>query len=201
MAKKKHKSYFEQYAAGINDGLKLVGKDAIETAREKLEQAISWGDPIMTFGNGGSAAITEHCAADLMKMVAEKTDLEPRVLSLTTNTPILTAISNDISYDDIFAKQIKWLKWGDAVGLAVSSSGNSENVIRGLLQCRAYDYWTIALVGFDGGRILRESLADTIIHVPLNNYGMVEDCHQIILHSLAQNIIINNCENKHTVKL
>jgi len=85
--------------------------------------------------------------------------------------------------------------------IAISSSGNSSNIIKGLIKARNKGYTTIALVGFNGGAVMSEKLADVVIHVNSNNYGVVEDSHQMIMHSMAQSIRLNNSINPAILKL
>ena len=101
---------------------------------------------------------------------------------------LMTAIANDMSYEDVFSKQIEWYQAEQAIVRAISSSGSSPNITKALRAARDKNYGTIAFVGFDGGKILADNLADYIIHVNVNNYGVVEDCHQILMHYLAQDI-------------
>ena len=97
----------------------------------------------------------------------------------------ITAIGNDLGYDKIFSKQLEFSNASsEDILIVVSSSGNSPNIIRALEQAHDLYMATIALVGFDGGKA--GQMADVTVHVNSNNYGVVEDCHQIIMHSWAQ---------------
>ena len=97
----------------------------------------------------------------------------------------ITAIGNDLGYDKIFSKQLEFsnARISDIL-VVVSSSGNSPNILRALEQANDIGMVSIALVGFDGGAATQ--LADVVVHVNSQNYGVVEDCHQIIMHSWAQ---------------
>jgi len=97
---------------------------------------------------------------------------------------MLTALGNDISYDDVFSEQLKYyLKDEDAL-LVVSSSGNSPNVVKAVEQATAAGVPTIAFVGFKGGKL--KEIAQHVVHIEVENYGIVEDTHQSLIHALTQ---------------
>ena len=109
-----------------------------------------------------------------------------RAHALTTNTALISAIANDLSYGDVFAYQIEsFARPGDVV-MVVSSSGDSENIVRAIDTAKKLGLDTIALTGFDGGRARR--IANVAIHVESDNYGIIEDTHQSVMHIIAQYI-------------
>lgn len=137
-------------------------------------------------GNGGSAAIAEHFSCDHSKGVGSNTSYFPKVYSLTSNVSLLTAYANDIDYSKVFSEQlVNFADAGDLL-LVISASGNSPNIIEALTTAKMLGMKTISFTGFDGGEA--KKLADLNIHIPANNYGVVEDCHQIVMHMLAQYI-------------
>ena len=146
--------------------------------------------PILVFGNGGSAAIADHLACDWTKGVnGASPTYFPRVLSLCSNQALLTAIANDYGYEYTFSKQIAYAPYQHAIAIAISSSGNSENIIQGLKAAASKNYTCMALVGFDGGRVVSDALAlNKTLHVKSYNYGIVEDSHSIIMHVIAQRL-------------
>lgn len=144
--------------------------------------------PILTIGNGGSAAIGDHWSCDHTKGIRGDTDLTPNIRNLGSNMSLMTAIANDISYDEVFSEQINYCQDEYALVVAISSSGSSPNIVKGLKKARDKKYGTLAFVGFNGGTIVKENLADYVIHVKSNNYGIVEDCHQMLMHIIAQDI-------------
>ena len=100
---------------------------------------------------------------------------------------LVTAIANDFSYDEIFAKQLDaFPDYG--IAIAITASGNSPNVVKGLRKASEKGMTTICFVGFDGGYVMDYEAADYFVYVPSHNYGIVEDCHQIIMHAIAQEI-------------
>jgi phosphoheptose isomerase len=144
------------------------------------------GNMVFSCGNGGSASIANHLQCDHLKGIRTSTDIAPRVVSLSASVELLTAIANDTSYEDVFAYQLQSQSAeGDAL-IAVSSSGQSANIVRALAWARGNGVQTIALTGFGGGE--SRAIADVSIHVDAANYGIVEDMHQAIMHALAQYI-------------
>jgi D-sedoheptulose 7-phosphate isomerase/D-glycero-D-manno-heptose 1,7-bisphosphate phosphatase len=179
-------SYFDDYHDILNRAACTIDRDAVERAARLILEAHSRGSCIFSCGNGGSAAIANHLQCDHVKGVSTDTDLSPRVLSLASNVELVTAIANDISYDDVFAYQLRTQARAGDVLLAISSSGRSPNIVRVLRAARKCGVSTIALTGFDGGDAMRA--ADVHIHVDAKNYGVVEDLHQAVMHALAQYI-------------
>lgn len=137
-------------------------------------------------GNGGSAAIANHLQCDHLKGIRTATDLAPRVVSLTSNVELLTAVANDMGYEEVFTYQLQSQAQAGNVLFAVSSAGRSPNIVRALRWARENDLRTIALTGFGGGEA--RVVAEVAIHVDCTNYGVVEDLHQSIMHALAQYI-------------
>jgi D-sedoheptulose 7-phosphate isomerase len=154
---------------------------------------------VVIFGNGGSASIADHFCCDFVKGVRTDTHFKPKCTSLVSNGSLLTALANDISYEHVFSEQVKYHE--PSLAIAVSSSGNSKNILNGLAAAKAIGVQTIALVGFDGGEILRSNAADCILHVQATNYGIVEDCHMMILHTFAQKIRRDYVIDINTLKL
>jgi phosphoheptose isomerase len=165
-----------------------IDMDILKKVIRNYSRIVTNISPLLIFGNGGSAAIANHAATDLTKAIYEDGNYTFSAISLCSNIPLITAISNDIGYTEVFSRQIKYLDLPTADVLAISSSGNSQNVINGLTIAKTHNYYTAALVGFDGGEILASQLADDIIHVKSDNYGIIEDCHMMIIHAIAQEI-------------
>jgi phosphoheptose isomerase len=177
-------AYFDTYAEEIAQAAKSADRAALDRAAAILAEAYAAGRRVFSCGNGGSAAIANHLQCDHIKNVRASTDLAPRVQSLCANVELLTAIANDIAYDNIFAYQLQSLSEPGDVLIAVSSSGRSANIVGALAWARDHGLRTIALTGFTGGDA--RTLADVTIHVEAANYGIVEDLHQAIMHALAQ---------------
>jgi phosphoheptose isomerase len=158
----------------------------VERAARILTEAYTCGTGVFSCGNGGSAAIANHLQCDHLKGVRTATDLAPRVVSLSSNVELLTAIANDIGYEDVFSYQLESQARPGDVLIAISSSGSSPNIVRALTWAREHNLRTIALTGFRGGGARR--VAEAAVHVDCTNYGVVEDLHQAAMHAMAQYI-------------
>ena len=117
-------------------------------------------------------------------IIQTDTDIRPHVQSLSSNVELVTAIANDLSYDDVFVYQLSTLAKAGDVLITISASGDSENVVRAAAWARDNGVEVIAFTGFDGGRT--GGLATVHLHVEGDNYGVVEDAHQSLMHVLAQ---------------
>jgi phosphoheptose isomerase len=179
-------SYFDAYAEELSRAAKTIEPGSFDRAAAILLEAYARGARMFSCGNGGSAAIANHVQCDHVKNVRTTTDLSPRVLSLSTNVELLTAIANDMGYENIFAYQLLSQSEPGDVLMAVSSSGRSPNIIQALTWARDHGLRTIAITGFDGGTA--KTVAEVSIHVGCTNYGIIEDLHQAIMHALAQYI-------------
>jgi D-sedoheptulose 7-phosphate isomerase len=151
---------------------------------ETIERAYRDDRQVFVIGNGGSASTASHMACDLAKNIYPA-DGAPRirrfrVLSLTDNVALITALANDNGYDRVFADQLSYyVRPGDLV-IAISASGNSPNVLEGLAAARTAGARTAALLGFGGGRA--RELADVSVLVDSRDYGHVEDAHLVVNH-------------------
>ena len=148
--------------------------------------AYTQGRLVFSCGNGGSASVSNHLQCDHLKGVRNGTDLQSRVVSLSSNVELLTAIANDLGYHDSFAYQLRAQSRPGDVLIAISSSGSSPNILRALQWACDNGLRTIALTGFGGGDA--RSIAEIAVHVDCANYGIVEDLHQSIMHAMAQYI-------------
>lgn len=179
-------SYVGAYAEEFTQAWKALDFASLDCAAAILLDAYTRRAGVFSCGNGGSASIANHLACDHVKGVRTKTDLVPRVVSLSNNVEVLTAIANDLSYEDIFAYQLQSHARPGDVLIAISSSGRSANIVRALTWARENGLRTIALTGFEGGAA--RTLAEVAIHFGGTNYGIIEDLHQAVMHALAQYI-------------
>jgi phosphoheptose isomerase len=179
-------AYFDAYADEFSRARKTVDPAELERAAAILLEAYAGGARVFACGNGGSASIANHMQCDHVKNIRTATDLCPSVTSLSTNVEILTAIANDLGYENVFVYQLQSLAKPGDVLIAVSSSGRSPNIVRAISWARDQGLRTIAITGFQGGPARK--LADAAVHVECTNYGVVEDLHQSIMHALAQYI-------------
>ena len=179
-------SYFEAYMDEFAQAWKTADLAEFDRAATVLAGAYQRRAMVFSCGNGGSAAIANHLACDHTKGIQTKTGLLPRVASLSNSVELLTAIANDIAYDDVFDFQLRSQANDGDVLVAISSSGRSANIVRALTWARDNGLHTIAITGFTGGPA--RTLADISIHFDCTNYGIVEDLHQAVMHALAQYI-------------
>ncbi|HWE28704.1 MAG TPA: SIS domain-containing protein [Polyangia bacterium] len=157
---------------------------ALERVAGVLAAARSRGARVLIAGNGGSAAIANHAECDASKgtHVDGAPPLDTR--SLAANPSVLTALANERGYASVFADQVALYGRSGDVLLVVSSKGSSANVVAACEAARARGLVTVALVGFDGGAL--KNVADHVVHVAADNYGIVEDMHQACLHVVTQ---------------
>jgi phosphoheptose isomerase len=179
-------TYFSAYAEETARAASSVDAAAVARAAAILLDAYTCGATVFSCGNGGSASIANHLQCDHTKNVGKSTDLCPRVMSLSVNIEVLTAIANDHDYTEVFTHQLRSQSRPGDVLVAVSSSGRSANIVTALKWARSHGLRTISLTGFDGGEA--RTTADVSIHVNGTNYGVIEDLHQAIMHALAQYI-------------
>jgi D-sedoheptulose 7-phosphate isomerase len=179
-------SVVDQYAARYTQGLKAVSTENLQKAIELILACTSRRGMIWVVGNGGSSAIADHLCCDWTKGTHHAQHPTIRSASLSSNVALLTALANDFSFREAYATQVKFYAQTGDLLIAISSSGNSDNIIAAVTEARSRGVPVIGLSGFSGGR-LRE-MADVSLHVPVNNYGLVEDVHQSLMHIIAQSI-------------
>jgi D-sedoheptulose 7-phosphate isomerase len=177
-------AYITGYSEAITNAWATVDPAAFDRAAGLLAAAIRGRRMIYACGNGGSAAISGHLLCDFLKGIQTDTPLLPRVVSLASHLELITAIANDIAYEEVFVYQLRTMAAPGDVLITISSSGNSENIVRAIDWARANGVGSIAMTGFAGGRSAER--ADVNLHVAAENYGVVEDVHQSMMHCLAQ---------------
>lgn len=178
--------------------------DLIETINRidlsKVEQAIDWlraareeDRQIFVCGNGGSASTSSHFVCDMVKGASFKRDKRFRIMALTDNLPAITAYSNDVSYDCIFAEQLKNFARAGDVLMAISGSGNSPNVIKAVEYANSIGCRTIGLTGRDGGKLGPMSSLNIQVAVP--HMGRIEDAHMIVCHMIGYYFMDVECRH------
>ncbi len=145
-------------------------------------------------GNGGSAALSNHFACDHQKILSRINSLKPMITSLAANSAIMTAISNDIDYSDVFLEQLKPVANKNDLLLVISSSGNSKNIIKVIEWANRNKIKTISFTGFDGGYAKKKAKLN--IHCNSKNYGIIEAMHQNIMNIISQYIRIKFSSKK-----
>ena len=180
------------YANRVNKGLESVDGTQLQGVLELLDIAYRKRIPVFVCGNGGSLTMSDHFHCDHAKGTHYDAHLRPKIEPLTSGS-ILTAIANDIGYEDVFSFQLSMKGSAGDILVAISASGNSPNIINAIRKAKELNMETVAFVGFEGGEAAK--LADYVLHVKDNNYGIVEDCHQCLMHILAQHIRMEHNKN------
>ena len=175
---------FEAHRAVAERLAGAVAEPVADAARDLLA-CLAGGGTVFVCGNGGSAADAQHLAAELVGRYRRERRALPAI-ALTTDTSALTAIANDYGYHDVFARQVAALVRSGDVLVALSTSGDSENVCRAAEEARRAGATTIALVGRDGGRLA--TLADRVIRVPSDATPRIQEAHITIIHVLCEMI-------------
>lgn len=177
-----------QYLSQLKTAIDLIDPSKIEEISDVIFNAYKNGNTIYLVGNGGSASTSSHIAIDLSKGTLlnyyNKKESRLRVISLTDNVAAITAIANDLSYEDVFVEQLdNLIQEGDVV-IGISGSGNSLNVIKALLHAKEKGAVTIGFLGFmKGGRAV--DFTDYSIVIQSNHMGVIEDLHMSIGHVLT----------------
>jgi len=151
-----------------------------------FREAVLNDKTIFFIGNGGSCAIASHMMTDFLKGSKNNSSIKPKAISLVDNASLLSAISNDINYEDVFVHQLETFSKTNDLLVSISSSGNSQNIINSILYAKDNGLKTISFTGFDGGKV--KDLSEYNFHVPTKNYGIVEDIHQSMLHIISQKL-------------
>ncbi|NTW99020.1 MAG: SIS domain-containing protein [Geobacteraceae bacterium] len=171
-------------------GSVLKGIDTREISRfiETLLDARERAATIYFIGNGGSAATASHFANDLA-IGTSSYDKPFRVISLTDNQVIMTALGNDFGYEEIFLRQLKVLGRSGDILVSISASGNSPNLIKAMMYAKSVGIKTIAITAFDGGKM--KQVADECVHVPtaMKEYGPAEDAHMVLDHLISSYLL------------
>ncbi len=187
------KEFTSEYTSTIKNVFDNLKDEDMDPIFDALANSILAKKTIYTCGNGGSASIAEHLVCDFIKGASTDSLVDPKVIPLLT-TPVITAIGNDIGYEEIFAYQVeKYAASGDVL-LSVSSSGDSPNIIRAIEIANEKGLLTLSFVGFSGGKA--KEISDFSLHINSNNYGVVEDAHHILMHIFAQYLRLRNIDDK-----
>lgn len=176
--------FARRYLLYLNEVVQAIDPEAIARFVKTLLQARADGATIYFIGNGGSASTASHFANDLA--IGTNSYIKPfRVMSLTDNQAIITALANDFGFEEVFVRQLQVVGKSGDVLVAISASGNSPNVIRAMEYASGANIKTIAITAFDGGQM--KQIADDGIHVPTGSreYGPAEDAHMVLDHMIG----------------
>ncbi len=176
-------SFSRQYKTKLFQALETLDLEAIGQAIEILADARDSNRHIFVCGNGGSASTASHFVCDMVKGASFNRPSRFRIMALTDSLPTITAYSNDVGYECVFAEQLKNFAQSGDVFIAISGSGNSPNVLCAMDYANSIGCQTIALTGRDGGKL--GPLANLKIQVAEPHMGRIEDSHMIVCHMLC----------------
>ncbi len=155
----------------------------IQKVIDLIRASYQQGGKLLLMGNGGSAGDAQHIAAELIGRYKRERKAVPAI-ALTVDTSILTAVGNDYGFENVFSRQVEGLARKEDVVMAISTSGNSENVIRGLEAAKSLSATTVALLGNQGGKI--KGLVDAAVVVPSSDTARIQEVHITIGHIICE---------------
>ncbi len=170
--------YFQRVA----DVLPRISAEPVARIIGIMREARATERRIFLFGNGGCSANASHIVTDLVKSVVHPDRPRFKAFCLSDNTPMLTAYANDVSYDEVFAGPLAALAEPGDIAFALSGSGNSPNVLRGLEVAAELGLTRLGLTGRDGGKL--KDLCDVCVIVPSPSMQIIEDAHLVVLHAI-----------------
>lgn len=182
----------QSYLCHLADVLRTLNFRDVEKLSEVIFDRYLQGRMIFVFGNGGSALTASHFAEDIAKGTLSSGDLVQctrpriRIVSLADNVGWITALANDLAYDQIFLQQLVNLASEGDLAIAISGSGNSPNVLNAVRWANANGLLTYGLTGFDGGELRK--IQQMGLHVPVYDMGMVEAIHSCVLHWVVDDL-------------
>ena len=182
----KGNKYFEDYINIKDLLLRNVDQKVLHKITQEILNTIQKKRDFFSCGNGGSSTTAEHLSCDFSKGSCTNTNLNIKVHSLNSNVALMTAIANDICYDDIFSYQLNRFGKANDILLTFSVSGTSKNIIKCAKIAKKKKIKIISFTGFDGGEL--KKLSNYNINFSSNNFGIVEDCHLTIMHYISQYI-------------
>jgi D-sedoheptulose 7-phosphate isomerase len=157
----------------------------VDEAIRQISASLKGDRCLLVCGNGGSASDAMHIAGELIgRYLKERRAF--KVVALSANPAILTAIGNDYSYEDVFARQVEGLAETGGIFLALSTSGNSPNVVKACAKAKAMAMYTIALTGAGGGKL--KGIADILIDVPSSSTPRIQEAHLCLYHYICQEV-------------
>lgn len=175
--------FARQYLEDLKSIIDKIDMDDMAAVMDEIAPTLCTTRRVFIAGNGGSAATASHMANDLMKTVAKACGKSIRAIALSDNVPLLTAIGNDNSFDEIFSGQLKDLGQEGDLLVVISGSGNSQNLVEAVNAAKEMNIRTVGFLGMDGGKL--RGLCDVSVIVPSDDYGPIEDIHVIFNHLIT----------------
>lgn len=177
-------TFFKNYSERLSQALEGFDWDQVTQLSEAILRCHREDRAIYLCGNGGSAANANHLVNDLLYSIYQVSGKGLRVEALTANNAVLTCLGNDINYENIFAHQLKAKGRKSDLLIALSGSGNSQNVVNAIHVAKALGMETISILGFDGGHC--KSISDKAIHFPVQDMQLAEDLQIMAGHMVTQ---------------
>ena len=176
------KEFTRTYIENLKDILDKVNENVVADVVEEIDLCVKNKSKFYVIGNGGSSATASHMANDLGVGLKRRDIISLDIVSLGDNSAVVSAVANDIGYENIFYMQLKDVLKPEDTILAISCSGNSPNIVKAIEYAKEVGSTVIGVSGFDGGRL--KEVADIKFHVeaPKGEYGLVEDVHMILDH-------------------
>lgn len=175
--------FFNNYLSELKLVIDRIDQEEVRKVTELLLRCYQQQKYLFLFGNGGSGSTASHFVTDFNKVVCQNVSNKFKCVCLNDNIPSLLAISNDLSYDDVFHYQLQnYLSEGDVV-IGISGSGNSKNVVKAITYANEKGNETVGIVGFDGGEV--KKISKHVIHVCVHQMQYVEDIHLILNHLIG----------------
>lgn len=179
-------NYFNRLTETLHRHQETMQAFAIQLARI-LEQAWSESASVYVMGNGGSDSTSQHMVIDFMS-IRHQLKHPIKIEALTSNSSVLTAIANDIDFKYIFSRQLEVKLTETDICIFISASGGSINLLNACVVAKEIGAKTIALLGFDGGKLISEVDEYFLVETPYNEYGIVEDLHLSLVHATAEKL-------------
>jgi len=179
------KAYLDDYVSRLTDILNKIDPEKLSQVITAFIDAFKSGNTIYVIGNGGSAATASHMQADFRFFVRYFSKFRPKIIALTDNVPMMTAIGNDNNFEDVFVEQMRGQFVAGDVLIAISASGNSPILVKATEFANELGGTTIAFVGFAGGRLNEIAKVPLYTPNPKGDYGPIEDVHMILNHVIV----------------
>lgn len=176
----------EQYLKNLSEVIGLINFSDADYCADQICSYVDTPNKIMLCGNGGSASTASHYVTDWVKMCLVSKQKKLNAICLSDNIGMLTAYANDLSYDEVYSKQVEsYGNRGDLL-IVVSGSGNSKNVINAITSAKRNHIRTLGIVGYDGGKV--KEIVDDFFHVPSFDMQICEDLHMVFGHIVMKKL-------------
>jgi len=182
-----NKDNYFNFLGGLLNQRDIVSN--IKKVSEIIFECISKHNSIWILGNGGSASTAEHFETDLSFIRYNSKSLKIKAFALTSNSALITALANDIGFENIFSHQLLRKATKGDLCVVISASGNSLNLIRAMDVAKQIGLNSIGLLGFNGGKLVGQVDYPIVVDTEIGKYGPVEDVHLAICHAISQNLL------------